>query len=166
MINENHETLINSGLDIIQGLVDGIFENMDLIEEAVIKTAAAIGDFVAKNSGKFIKIGMQIFGMIITGLIQAALSLGFGIGNMITRALGIEATTQAPDLFALRQKNLENRVSPSGISTSEPTSETDMSAITLNQTTNITGNNAEIERAIREERIETMRLFERLTQSR
>ena len=36
----------------------------------------------------------------------------------------------------------------------------------FNQTINITGNNDEIQRAIREDKLETMRMFERLTQSR
>lgn len=133
------DKFLEIGTKILQGIVDGIHDNLDTLEEVIIKIGDALGEFVGKNMGLFIKIGLKIMGAIIVGMIQAALNLGFGIGNAITGALGIEHKTQAPDLFALHKAKLGGGVSPNLTTTGQISGQQSIPNMTVNIENNLNG---------------------------
>lgn len=107
------------GLNVLQKIVDGVLNNMDIVEDAVVTIASSLSEFVGKNIGKFIKIGFEIIRAIGVGLLQGAINVAIDLGNALSRKLGIKAQTQRVDLFQYkgalgRPPTPQSNFSPSG----------------------------------------------------
>ena len=105
--------LINSGIEILDTILKGITDNLDDLKNVVEKLSEKLMEWVIINSPKFIEIGANIAGSIVTGIIQGIANGTVAIGNAITGAMGIKSKTTAPDVGSSFKKffNLVDKTS-------------------------------------------------------
>jgi len=70
-IREGLPKYLESGKDILTGIIKGISNNMEEIGQVITEMVTVLGKFVEENLGDFIKIGLKIGHAILKGIGQA-----------------------------------------------------------------------------------------------
>lgn len=91
---EKMDEITEKGLEILDGILDGIEKNKDKIGEAFGKVLVALGTWIGQNSGRIAKIGISIGTAIANGIMVGLLNIGAGIGNKISNFFGRESNVQ------------------------------------------------------------------------
>ena len=73
---EKRNEIIDKGLEILRGILDGLMENIDIIEDFIITLIAKLGEWIGKNADKLLGLGLKIAGSIMEGMIKGALRIG------------------------------------------------------------------------------------------
>ena len=89
---EKMDEITNTGIGILDGILDGFEQNEEKIAETMINFIKALGTWIGENSGRLIKLGLKIGAAILSGISQGILSgldavlskiPGFGEGGAV-----------------------------------------------------------------------------------
>lgn len=70
-IGKSMPQMLNAGLGILQGILDAIMANIDVMVDGAVKIVMSLVDFILKNLPKFLEAGIKILIALIRGIAEA-----------------------------------------------------------------------------------------------